>query len=219
MSLILVTPPAQEPVALADLKDHVYIDQTDTSHDSVLTGFLKAARRRAENHCRIAFVTQTWKYSRDGWAGFDTLYAHRGFPQIEIPKPPFQSIVSIQYVDVAGVTQTLADAPTGFQLDPGADTLPARIVPPYAQPWPPVRRIPNNVIITFVAGYGVGAGAKDAQNNAIANAVPDDLQLAIKMTAAHWYENREITAAGGSQALEEIPFGATMILNDYRCLL
>ncbi|WP_029042568.1 head-tail connector protein [Cucumibacter marinus] len=43
---------------------------------------------------------------------------------------------------------------------------------------------------------------------------PGDLEHAILMIAAHWYEERETVLVGVSG--QEIPFGASQILGEYR---
>ena len=148
MSTILITAPAVEPVTLFDAKlqcglspiedtDHVKSDMVSRQ----LRRFITTARQECENRTRRAFITQTWKWQLDGWE-------HPFF----LPKPPFQAIVTFNYIDTSGATQ---DANVyGYQLDPGSDTQPARLAPLYAQPWPPLRRVQNNVSIVFRCGYG-----------------------------------------------------------------
>jgi uncharacterized phage protein (predicted DNA packaging) len=45
--------------------------------------------------------------------------------------------------------------------------------------------------------------------------VPDDLKEAVCLLMAHWYENREASAASGT--LAPIPYGVAEILREYRC--
>ena len=58
MSLQLITPPAIEPVTLAEAKAHLKVDTTDD--DTLITSLIAAARARAEWHTRRAFITQGW---------------------------------------------------------------------------------------------------------------------------------------------------------------
>jgi hypothetical protein len=162
--LRLITPPAAEPVALADFKNILRIPAMDTSWDSTLVIFLKAAREACENYCRIALVTQTWLARLDSFPSVPLRYDRNGYPQILLPKPPFQSIDSISYVDTSGAVQTLTRDPSygvnlaapfyGYQLEPGGGIMPAAITPPWARPWPPQRMVPANVTIQFRCGYG-----------------------------------------------------------------
>jgi hypothetical protein len=46
------------------------------------------------------------------------------------------------------------------------------------------------------------------------NGTPADIDQAVKLLAAHWYENREATLVGVSA--EPIPFGVIEIVREYR---
>lgn len=46
------------------------------------------------------------------------------------------------------------------------------------------------------------------------NGAPEDLEHAVLMVAAHWYENREATLVG--LTAQEIPFGAAQIIGEHR---
>src|SRR5690242_4477350 len=155
MSLTLITPPAVEPVSLDDVTEILSygptsgLDATTLALlTSRLTPLITSARMACEDYLRGALITQTWQLQLDGFPGFNTRYNWNGYPAILVPKPPFQSIISFQYVDVGGVLQTMAEDTTygvndptfySYQLDPGGQTQPARILPAYARPWPPTR--------------------------------------------------------------------------------
>jgi hypothetical protein len=182
MAIILVTGPTSEPVSLAEAKlqngmppgddsDHVKSQQVGTR----LRRAIRSARVLCENYTRRAFLTQTWLLKLDGWPFHDPRYAggHHPFSsgpidggyryhKIVLPKPPYQSITTFTYVDIEGNTQNMSDW-GAYQVDPGSETQPARVLPPYLQPWPPVRMIPNNVQIELVCGYG-DAGSTVPQN-------------------------------------------------------
>jgi len=65
MSLTLNTPPAAEPVTLADAKAHLKVDSTDD--DALIASLITAARARAEWHTGRALVTQSWTLWLDAW--------------------------------------------------------------------------------------------------------------------------------------------------------
>jgi len=159
-----IAQPAAEPVTLAQFKGLLRIPLADTSRDSTLTLFLQAAREAFEGYCRIAIVTQTWLYRLDSFPGISPRYDRNGFPQFPLPRPPFQSVDWISYVDTGGVVQTLARdtsyganpaAPFyGYQMQPGGGIAPAWISAPWARPNPPQRMVPANTLIQFRCGYG-----------------------------------------------------------------
>jgi hypothetical protein len=79
MSLQLNTPPAQEPVTLAQAKAWLRVE-SGTDEDDLIAALIAAARARAEWHTGRAFVTQGW-----------TLWLDRAAPVIGIPLPPLQA--------------------------------------------------------------------------------------------------------------------------------
>lgn len=159
----LVTPPATEPVTLAELKAQVIQDLSDD--DTLLTSLGIAARQWFENALDRQLVTATWKVRFPFWPGW----------RIELPYPPLQSSGFIlQYKDLALATQTLSST----YYDVVTWTTPGAVQLKNGFAWPPVGIDPGAVIITFQAGYGA------------ASAVPDLIKAGIKLLAGHWYENR-----------------------------
>lgn len=201
MRLTLITPPAEEPVSLADAKLYLRIDIAE--EDSLVSSLIVAARVYCENYLRQALITQTWRLDLDSfpaaggyynrairevWPSMGGLPSGLGFypgmvPNstgvIDIPHPPLQSVASVKYYDFAGVLQPVD--PVTYNVSLG---IPARIQPAYSQVWPIARPTIDAVQITFVAGYGSAA------------ACPAPIVTAIKMMVTHWYENRDTTITG-----------------------
>jgi uncharacterized phiE125 gp8 family phage protein len=143
MSFSLVTPPAIEPVTLAEAKKQLEIGISDTSHDSHVTRLIKAAREDVERLTRRALITQTWQRNLSS------------FPsgRIFLPRPPLRS-VTITYRDGNGALQPLTSS--HYQID--TDAAPGSIEPAINEQWPvtePLRR--DAVLIEFSAGYGSAA--------------------------------------------------------------
>ena len=169
MGLKLITPPAAEPVLLADAKLHLRVDGTD--EDTLITALIQAAREACEHELGRVLITQTWEMVLDA------------FPAgIRLPYPPCQSVVSVKYIDADGTLQTLS-APS-YQLDSHSE--PAWLVPAYGYTWPSTREEPNAVRVQFVAGFG------DAGTD-----VPEVLRAWMLLQIGHWYANRE--AAGDAR--------------------
>ncbi len=167
--VVLITPPAAEPVSLDEMTKMLGLGSvTDDTLSEVITsqlnGALLAARGDCENYCRRAFITQTWLMKCDGWPHRDMSYDEDGYRAIMLSKPPFQSIEFFRYVDFTGALLDLplddtygngsAQGQYRYQLIPGSETQPARVLPAWLTPWPLVRRIPANVLLQFKAGYG-----------------------------------------------------------------
>ena len=164
MSLQLVTPPALEPVTLADAKAHLKVDTSDD--DALITRFIAAARARAEWHTGRALITQSWRLWLDQWPCDGV---------IEFPLPPLQSVASV-IVYALDDTATVLD-PATYQIDsassPARLTLKATVSPPTN-----LRAI-NSVAVEFTAGYGDTASD-----------VPSGLCAEILELIAFLYENR-----------------------------
>ncbi len=67
----LITPPATEPVTLAEAKVHLRLETA--LDDDYVTALISAARQYTEQVCWRALVTQTWELVLDSFQGEDTL--------------------------------------------------------------------------------------------------------------------------------------------------
>lgn len=179
--------PTSEPVTLAECKTWLRVDIADD--DALLSALVTAARDAHELYCNRAYITQTWQLTLDYFP-----------PTIQLWRCPVLAITSVQYVDSAGATQTLAGSK--YQLDNASE--PARLVPAYNEVWPTTRDIPNAVTITFTAGYG--ATAAD---------VPEIYKIAIKREVADQYENRESLVMG---SIDSSPHTAHLLLMPHRII-
>lgn len=159
--------PVVEPVSVEDLKLHARIDSG--FEDSKLASYITAARVLVEKDARRALCTQTVVMSLDYLPAM-----------IALPVAPVQSITGITYYDSLNVQQTLAA--TEYEYDIYSE--PALIRPAYGKSWPTTYERFNAIQITAVVGYGA------------ASAVPQDAKQAVRLLAAHWYENAEATVVG-----------------------
>jgi len=166
MPLHLVTPPALEPVSVAELKAHAAVDGDD--QDAMLTALIGTARTVIERRRSLAMITQVWAWSGPAAAGKASL---------PLPLAPVRSAaaVSIRYRTEAGDDIDLpADA---FRLV-ASEVLP-RLVP--AGAWPAMARTaPDALTVTFTAGFG-----------ATAENVPLPLRQEVLMYATALYDRRE----------------------------
>lgn len=203
MGLQLVTPPALEPVVLADAKNHLRVDVTDD--DTLITLLISAARRYAEAYCERSFITQTWKLTLDSFPTGDMAVPF-GVPYslpdsaLLLERGAVQSITSIQYTAMDGTTQTMP--PANYAADFSGDL--ARVTPAFGQIWPiPLPQI-GAVQVTYVAGYGAAAAS-----------VPEGIRQWIMMRTNTLYENREEVAILNRGKVEALPF-IDGLLDPYR---
>jgi uncharacterized phiE125 gp8 family phage protein len=160
----VLTPPATEPLSLAEAKLHLRVDGTD--EDALITALIVAARESAEHELGRALITQTLRLTLDAFP------AEGG---IELLRPPVPSITQLQYVDTAGATQTLLN--TAYSLD--AVSQPSWLLPAYGTTWPATRAQANAVWVDYVAGYGLAA------------AVPQAIKQWLLLAVGDMYANRE----------------------------
>src|SRR3954463_8761749 len=107
MSSILLTPPAVEPVTLADAKAYLRVDNDDD--DAVISALIAGARSHIEAQTRRALITQTWRLVRDVWPGDR---------RIAVVPSPLQQVTAARVYRVDGSTRALA---AGLRCRPGRD--------------------------------------------------------------------------------------------------
>ena len=184
--LAIVTPPAAEPVTLAEMKSH--LRYTGSGEDALINALITAAREQCELQSGRAFVTQTLRWSLSGWPESGA---------IRLPRPPLISVTSISYTDGDGDAQTMPGA--DYAVYPDAE--PGRVVVAVGAGWPTATLQAGLAIrVTYVAGYG------DADD------VPSRYKQAIKLLAAHWWLHREAVVLSGSQQLAELPLAVGSLL-------
>ena len=188
MKTSLVTAPAELPVTSDELKAFGRIE-TD-AEDALIAALLDAAVSHVEELCWRKFVTQTWRVYFSAFRG----------EVICLPFGTLQSVSSVKYIDEDETEHTLSTDVYAVN----ADTVPGSVYLKEGQSWPDAElRTVNGVVIEIVCGYG------DAED------VPEAIKTAIKLMAAHLYENREIVNFS-SFDLNEIPEAFTALLANYR---
>ena len=184
----VIAGPAQEPLTLEEAKRFLRI--TSSAEDDVVAALVAAARKRIERGTELALITQTVEVKLDGF--WDSC-------AIELPMPPLQEVVSVQYLDGAGALQTLS-----------ADTYkvsthrrPGRVWLASGKSWPTTKDEREAVTITFKAGFGDTAAD-----------VPPNLIHAMRMLCAHYDRNREAVLAG--EAPQIVPEGVETLISGER---
>lgn len=187
MPLRLQVVPGEEPLTLDEAKRHLRV--TDSADDATIDDLIVAARTWAENFTGRVLITQTWDYFLDAFVD-----------PIELPRPPLQSVSSINYVDVDGALQLLAT--TEYVVDTAAERGMVRLA--YGKSYPGTRIQANAVTIRFVAGYGLRA------------AVPGPIRSACLLLVGELYARRETAIVGAP--IVEVPVSAEYLLWPYRTL-
>jgi uncharacterized phiE125 gp8 family phage protein len=159
---LLITPPATEPVTLAEAKTFLRVDTSD--EDQLILSFLAAARLMVEAQARRVLISQTWRLVLDRWPVDGVL---------RLPLSPLISVGMARVFDANGMPQMVNPAALVAQL--GSDPPNLQVMLPVPQPG----RVSCGIEIDVIAGYG----ATSAQ-------VPESLRQAVLRLAARWFENR-----------------------------
>jgi hypothetical protein len=169
-------PPAQEPVTLSDAKNFARIEFDND--DATVTDLITAAREYAEVAQKRAIPTQVFQMYMMGfsWSGgyYDRIIRSIGpspwwLPSAQgimtIPHPNVQMVLSVQYIDPSsGLWDYVQPSTYTFSYN----STPGRISPIEGAVWPLPRPQQDNVIITFVSGYGPTAqGSAQSQTLAV----------------------------------------------------
>lgn len=190
-SLKETSAPQNEPITVAEVKDHLRI--SNNVEDDLLRGLITSERKLLEQNYSVKLINQTWELKLDSWPW--------GADCIEIPFYPLGSVTSIAYLDANGNSQTWSSS----EYDVDVDSVPPRIavLPDYVYPSLETGRI-KPITITLVAGYGDDGSY-----------VPDPILIALKMMVGHRYENREATGSVDSET-KITPLGVDHLMAPYR---
>lgn len=186
MQHVVTVEPAEEPVAIEEARAQVELTEGDDSFDPLLTIYIGAARGHFEDVTNQKLVTQTVVLRCSCWDDLERL-----------PVAPVSEVVSVEYLDTAGVLQTLATSVYEAVLV----ALEPQIRLKVGQSWPQVRQVADAIRVTVTAGYGDAAD------------VPAKLKQPLLLMAGHWFAHREDSAA---VKLNEIPHGFGPLLDNHR---
>jgi len=214
LSLTVSVQPAVEPITRDEAKAHLRVGVTDD--DFFIDSCITAARQNLEETYRLACITQTlilgldyfvqpdwdpwspvWPVWPAGW-WLATSWYPRGQP-LEL-RWPLQSVTSIAYTDPSGNPQTFPSN----QYQVVTQTKPGLVMPNYGVVWPVASPLPNNIQVTFVAGY------------ANPSLVPSSIKAALKLIIGDLYENREQSLIGTRLVVVELPRGVDDLMGPYK---
>ncbi len=191
MMLVEETSVPTAALPIAELKAHLRLGSgfaEDSLQEDVLESFLRAAMAAVEGRIGKILIERSLTYGVTHWARTD---------RQSLPVAPVNAIESVTLVDRLGEEAQVA--PSVYRLVPDSMT-PCLCPVGNTLPVIPSR---GRADIRFLAGYGPEWGD-----------CPPDLQQAVLLLAAHYYEYRDETALGGGC----MPFGVTSLIARYRPL-
>lgn len=138
MAIQTIIEPTQEPVTLEQTKIVCRID--NTIEDTLVNGWIRAARERAEHIMKRSIMPQTLELALDA------------FPSdgdIELPMGKVASIESVKYINEAGAETTLS--PSNYALDNYGITNWLLLAD--GATFPATANVANAVKVRYIAGY------------------------------------------------------------------
>jgi len=197
----LVTGPAVPPVTVEYAKKH--IKAISSAEDILVATWIEAARSYFEEQTGRQIITATWEAWLDGCPDC------RG--RIELPKPPLQDVISVQYVDASGTLVSFDDGASPVTLSYAVKAPRGEyagrgwIEPIYGVQWPTSRAESGAVRIQYRAGYG------DSE---------EDVPALITGILAFLIGNHDQFRAAVHQeeqgAIAEVPYGVRMMLDGFK---
>lgn len=202
--LRIKTPPVNPAVALDLVKRHLRIDHDED--DSLLGVYINAAAAWVEKYTGRALINTEYTMAvgdqpiANAWpmtpSPLLVLPLAYSWPPMQ-PRPmrllraPYSSFGGITVIDPDGAEETIP--PTGYQLDVASEPANFRLTGGFGL----LRG--RHLLVTFTAGYGVDS-----------TAIPSDIQLALCILVAYFYENR------GDMSMDSMPDAAASLLFNYR---
>ena len=173
---------------LAEFRAHLRLGTgfgEDSLQDGVLEGFLRAAIAGVEAQIGKVLIARDFVQTIDQWTGE---------AQHVLPMAPVRLILQVALRRSSGAEEVVASDRYWLQADMHRPKL--RSVGSCLPAVPEG----GEALVSFTAGFGIWSD------------VPADLQQAVFLLAAHYYEYRDETALGRGC----MPFGVTSLLDRFR---
>lgn len=192
----LASQPASEPVTLEEAKAHLRLSHD--FEDSLITAYITAGRKRVEADTLRSLVTQTWTATLDRWEAVGVPEEAEGWPFVTSPT---QRRIRLARGPIASITSLVID---GTTIDTDAYALRGEELWIKESVTDSTAELGGGIVITYVTGQAVAS-------------VPEDLKLAVKMMASHFYAVRETTSPQGIYH-QVAPFGYDALITPYKVL-
>jgi uncharacterized phiE125 gp8 family phage protein len=186
-NLTLITGPTAQPISLEEVKEHLYIVNSDTTRDNYLSDIQDSAVDQFQSDTEYQVMEATYKLTLPD---FPSDY-------IDIPLIPVSSITTFSYYTDKTSTSTLV-LDTDFWLVKNDRS--AKLYP--VNSWPSAGDRPDAVQITFVAGYSTQSQ------------IPTRLLHGLKFLIGHYNENRQSVVVGPN--VQEIPDSYAAIADKFK---
>lgn len=185
---VLVIPPADSPVSLAEAKANCRVDAQNTDEDGLISSLISAATSMLDGYSGIlgrCLVTQTWEVTTDSVTRC-----------IRLPFPATDVVIEVR--DSSGGSDTVLASNYSLLQDERGSYV--RFNDDYS--YPSDLAEVAAVRIEVEAGYGDPAD------------VPAAIRQAILLLVAHWFANREAVNVGNITSA--LPFAVDALITPFR---
>lgn len=203
--LRIITPAAAEPISLDEAALHLRVDSYGSPatylDQDLIVALIPAAREYVEFLTGMFLAPQVVEVSARSFSGMSCDLPDSAIPLLSAP---VTGIVSVTYLDAAGVDAVLD--PANYLLDSGPE-VPV-LYPSYdAGSWPTGREQPGAIRIRMNVGFDA-AGSSPTDN-----IIPYSLVAAMKLVLTTLYENRDEAVVG--TIVSRIPLGVQALCARY----
>ena len=165
MPSIQTSPPATEPISLAEAKAHLRVTHNDD--DAYITTLIRTARASIEAQTGLCLISQAWSVFLDDW------------PEQGVIELPLAPVLDIADIKVYGDDDTFAIIDPAHYYEDKV-SRPARIILRGSRSWAAPGRVANGIEILLTVGF---------------TSVPEPLREAMLQLVGHWHETRGDDAA------------------------
>lgn len=179
MGIKVITEPIGEPVSRVDCQRHLRLDGAWDSppfnhpEDGMILEWLAAAREGAEAFTQLTLAPKTLELALDRFPCSE-------ISAIELTRGPVQSVVSVKYIDAAGINQTID--PADYVLDEYSDAY--WLLPADGFDWPSTEAFIDAVKIRYVAGYSLPGDSPQIHR------LPKSIRSALLIFLEYLHKNR-----------------------------
>lgn len=188
----VVTAPTAIAIPLSVVKEHLRIDQDDTTEDSYLTLLVKAVTKYAEDYTKRTFLTTIFETYRDNFCTYEFV----------LRRSPLQSVQFVKYYK-DDVLETL---PTTDYYNTLENEYSKIFEKQTGSAWPKkIDKRQQAIVIRFTAGYGDDY-----------TSMPSDLVVAMLNHIAKLFESRGDCDESGGGCGGCLPMATKTVYNMYK---
>jgi uncharacterized phiE125 gp8 family phage protein len=151
MPFITVISPLGQPLHIDEAKAHLRVDGAD--ENPFILAAIASAVSAVESRTHHQLLHARFKHTQDQFTR-----------SIRLPHGNVANVVSVQYLDLAGVVQTVPAADYIVNHD-----APTTLTPVFGATWPAAMPQASSVFVTYEAGYASPISAQSGTGNLIVN--------------------------------------------------